>query len=73
MPSDTLTLPQLYKRALSLLAPEKWLAMALAAAGVVVAMVQLAEPVLFGRVVDALNRGDGAFAYIGLWAALGFF
>lgn len=73
MPPDTLTLPQLYKRALALLAPEKALAVALAAAGVIIAAIQLAEPVLFGHVVDALTTGSGAFWYIGLWAALGIF
>ncbi|MEQ1670023.1 MAG: glucan ABC transporter ATP-binding protein/ permease [Hyphomicrobium sp.] len=64
---------QIYKRALGLLAPEKYLAMALAFAGVVIAAIQLAEPVLFGRVVDALSKGDDAFGLIGLWAALGLF
>ena len=34
-------------------------------------LVQLAEPVLFGRVVDALSAGRGAFELIGLWAVLG--
>ena len=73
MTADTLSLVQIYKRALSLLAPEKHLAIALALAGVVIAAVQLAEPILFGRVVDALAKGDGAFRIIGLWAALGLF
>ena len=73
MNAENLTLPQIYQRALALLAPEKWLAIALAAAGVIIAAIQLAESVLFGRVVDALNRDEGAFGYIGLWAALGLF
>ncbi|MEQ1651894.1 MAG: glucan ABC transporter ATP-binding protein/ permease [Hyphomicrobium sp.] len=73
MTSDTMTLVQIYKRALGLLAPEKYLAIALALAGVVIAAIQLAEPILFGRVVDALSKGDDAFHLIGLWAALGLF
>jgi ATP-binding cassette, subfamily B, beta-glucan exporter len=73
MTADTLSLLQIYKRALSLLAPEKSLAIALAFAGVVIAAIQLAEPVLFGRVVDAMNKGEGAYFYIALWAALGLF
>jgi len=64
---------QLYRRALGLLAVERGLTTSVALAGVAVALVQLAEPVLFGRVVDALSRGAGAFALIGLWAALGLF
>ena len=69
----SLTLVQIYKRALGLLAPEKYLAIGLAAAGVVIAATQLAEPILFGRVVDALSKGENAFGYIGLWALLGLF
>lgn len=68
-----LNLMQIYKRALAMLAPEKYLAIALASAGVVIAAIQLAEPILFGKVVDALTKGDGAYYYIGLWAALGIF
>ena len=73
MTSDTLSLLQIYKRALSLLAPEKYLAIALAFAGVVIAAIQLAEPVLFGRVVDALSTGGDVYGLIALWAALGLF
>ena len=68
-----MTLPQIYWRAISLLGAEKTIAAALAAAGVVIAMIQLAEPILFGRVVDALSKGTGAFSIIALWAALGLF
>ena len=71
--AEPLTLVQIYKRALGLLAPEKYLAIGLAAAGVVIAATQLAEPVLFGRVVDTLSKGENAFGYIGLWAFLGLF
>jgi ATP-binding cassette subfamily B protein len=62
-----------YKRGLALLASERVITVALALAGGAVATVQLAEPVLFGWVVDALARGEGAFRIIGLWAALGLF
>ena len=73
MNTKPLGLIEIYRRALALLAPEKYLAMALAAAGVVIAVTQLAEPILFGRVVDALSKGESAFFYIGLWALLGLF
>jgi ATP-binding cassette subfamily B protein len=62
---------RIYLRALSMLAPERTLALTLAAAAIVIAAVQLAEPVLFGRVVDALSRGGEAFPIIALWALLG--
>ena len=68
-----MTILQIYRRALSLLATERGLTIWVALAGVAVAAVQLAEPVLFGRVVDALSRGQEAFPIIGLWAALGLF
>ena len=63
----------LYMRALAMLKSERWLTAGLTFAGVFIAVVQLAEPILFGRVVDALSKGQAAFPLIGLWAALGFF
>ncbi len=66
-------LVRIYARALALLGNERWHAALLAVAGIVIAMVQLAEPILFGRVVDALAKGSAAFPIIGLWAALGLF
>ncbi|MFA5950959.1 MAG: glucan ABC transporter ATP-binding protein/ permease [Hyphomicrobium sp.] len=64
---------KLYGRAMSLLAPEKYLAIVLATASVAMAFVQLAEPVLFGRVVDALSQQRDATPLILLWAGLGLF
>ncbi|MFZ1105845.1 MAG: glucan ABC transporter ATP-binding protein/ permease [Hyphomicrobiaceae bacterium] len=69
----TMPVWQLYKRALSFLAEERWVAIGVGAAAMVNAAVMLAEPVLFGRVVDALSRGQEAFPTIALWAALGLF
>ncbi len=66
-----MTIPALYRRALALLGDERGLAGILAFASVAIGLIQLAEPVLFGRVVDAISKGTGAFALIGLWAALG--
>jgi ATP-binding cassette subfamily B protein len=62
-----------YKRALGLLAPERWLAGSLVVANIAIGVVLLAEPILFGRVVDALSKGSGAFSLISVWAALGLF
>lgn len=63
----------LYVRALSMLRAERGLAIALAGASVAIGLVQLAEPILFGRVVDSLSKGQAAFTYIALWALLGLF
>jgi glucan exporter ATP-binding protein len=68
-----MTILQVYRRALALLAAERALTVWVAVSGIAVAAVQLAEPILFGRVVDALSRGQEAFPTIGLWAALGLF
>ena len=64
---------RLYARGLALLGPERGRAIALAIASVALAIVQLAEPVLFGRVVDTLSKNQSATNIIGLWAALGLF
>ena len=56
-----------------MLASERALAITLVLAGIAIAVVQLAEPILFGRVVDALSKGEQAFPIIGVWAALGLF
>jgi ATP-binding cassette subfamily B protein len=68
-----MSLIRTYVRTLSLLASEGWLALGLVAANVGIALTLLAEPILFGKVVDALSGGAAAFPYIALWAALGLF
>ncbi len=64
---------RVYLRALGMLASERVLTLTLVLAGIAIAAVQLAEPILFGRVVDALSKGGQAFPIIGLWAVLGLF
>lgn len=68
-----MTTYQVYRRAIGLLSPEDNLAWSLAIASVAIACIQLAEPILFGRVVDALTQGGAAFPIIMLWAGLGLF
>ena len=60
-----------YGRALALLRSEWKLALRLSLANVVIAFVQLAEPVLFGAVVNSLTKGGAVFELIWLWAVLG--
>jgi ATP-binding cassette subfamily B protein len=61
---------RLYTMALGMLAAERGLAIVLALASVAIG-VQLAEPVLFGRVVDTLSPAEAAWPFIALWALLG--
>ena len=49
-----MTMLRLYGRVLGLLGPQAWLGIVLALANVALAGAQLAEPVLFGRIIDAL-------------------
>ena len=73
MTPPKLTTTEVYKRSLMLLSSEKALSAGLVLAGIAIAIVQVYEQVLFGWVVDALSKGDGAFPIIGMWAGLGFF
>ncbi|MDX2265725.1 MAG: glucan ABC transporter ATP-binding protein/ permease [Hyphomicrobiales bacterium] len=68
-----MTLLRIYARALGMLSGERWLATLLALANVVIALILLAEPILFGKVVDAISKGQDALPLITLWAALGLF
>jgi glucan exporter ATP-binding protein len=72
-PQSGMTGFAVYKRVVALLGAERWLAIGLVAAGVALAIVHLAEPILFGGVVDALSKGQEAFSIIGIWAVLGLF
>ncbi len=64
---------KIYLRVIALLAPEKWLAMTLTLANLALSGVFFLEPVLFGKVVDALGASGHkeAWHYILLWAGVG--
>ena len=62
-----------YRRALSFLKPEAELAISLAAAGVGVGLAQLLEPIIFGKVINALTEKQGFGNYLLYWLALGIF
>jgi ATP-binding cassette subfamily B protein len=62
-----------YFEALRLLSPEKNRAIGLALANLILGLIQLAEPFLFGRVVDALAQGTPSQSLILSWAGLGAF
>jgi glucan exporter ATP-binding protein len=54
-------------RTLLLLAPEKHIAATLTAAGIVSGALQVAEPLLFGKAVNALSQGRDSLSFVVLW------
>ena len=71
---------QIYRRVLAMLASDRRLAIVLGLANVVVAGLQFLDPLLFGRVVGLLSSSDrlprdrlwhGAAVLIGVWLAVG--
>jgi ATP-binding cassette, subfamily B, beta-glucan exporter len=71
-----MNLIRLYTRVLALLADEARIAWLLALANLALAGAQFAEPVLFGRIIDALTRsasGDALTRLIAAWVGFGLF
>lgn len=74
---------RLYARVLHLLGKEGRLGWILAAANMLLAMAQFAEPVLFGRIIDALSTAPATgglaatpanvWPLLGTWVAFGLF
>ena len=68
-----MNLYKIYARALRLLMQEGRPVIYLAIANAGIGLVQLAEPVLFGQIVDALAGQRPTISYIAMWAGLGLF
>ncbi len=68
-----MTLLEIYWRALGYLAADKKRVGAICAANVVLAMVTIAEPILFGRIIDAISEKREVVSTLALWASLGVF
>jgi ATP-binding cassette subfamily B protein len=71
-----MSLLRLYTRVLELLDKEARLGWILAVGNLLLATAQFAEPVLFGRIVDALSgkpAATSAWPLLGAWAAFGLF
>jgi glucan exporter ATP-binding protein len=68
-----LTLFQVYARALQYLAKNKWRVAAVVVANVVLAVITIAEPILFGRIIDAISSGSTVTPVLMLWAGFGVF
>ncbi|MBP0439254.1 glucan ABC transporter ATP-binding protein/ permease [Tianweitania sediminis] len=68
-----MSLVEIYLRALSYLSAEKKKVALICGANVVLALVTIAEPILFGRIIDAIASGNDLFSNMLLWAGLGLF
>lgn len=71
VPTSTVSLLRTYARAVGMLRDEGRVLVLLVGANIAIGLIQLAEPVLFGRVVDALGDDGPVFGLIALWAVLG--
>ena len=68
-----MSLFEVYYRALQHLSPAKNRVLLICAANVVLAIVTIAEPILFGRIIDAISAKTGLTATLWLWASFGVF
>ncbi|NKC50554.1 glucan ABC transporter ATP-binding protein/ permease [Ochrobactrum cytisi] len=68
-----MSLLKIYWRAMEYLAVEKTATITMCVASVLVAPVTLAEPILFGRVIQAISDKGDIFSPLAMWAALGGF
>jgi ATP-binding cassette subfamily B protein len=67
------TLLEVYWRALRYLGAEKHKVVLICAANVALGMVTIAEPVLFGQIIDAIAEKEDLVDPLALWAGLGAF
>ena len=68
-----MSLFEIYYRALQHLSPAKNRVLLICAANIVLAFVTIAEPILFGRIIDAISEKSGLTANLWLWASFGTF
>ena len=68
-----MSLIDIYWRALGYLAVNRTKVLLICGANVGLAMVTIAEPILFGRIIDAISEKQAFAGTLGLWAGLGIF
>ncbi|MDX8518078.1 glucan ABC transporter ATP-binding protein/ permease [Mesorhizobium dulcispinae] len=68
-----MSLLQIYWRALGYLAADKKRVAVICGANIALAMIAIVEPILFGRVIDAISSHGSVFGTLAVWAALGAF
>ncbi len=68
-----MSLLEVYWRALRYLAADKQRVIFICAANVVLAIVTIAEPIMFGRIIDAISDKREVVSTLAVWASLGAF
>ncbi|HEY6632125.1 MAG TPA: glucan export ABC transporter ATP-binding protein, partial [Rhizobiaceae bacterium] len=68
-----MSLFEVYWRALRYLGKDRRRVALICAANIVLAVVAIAEPILFGRIIDAISDKSSLFPTLALWAGLGAF
>lgn len=68
-----MTLFQVYARALGYLAAFRLRVSLVVFANIILAVIAIAEPILFGRIIDAISSGAPVRSILILWAAFGVF
>ncbi|MFA6153016.1 glucan ABC transporter ATP-binding protein/ permease [Mesorhizobium sp.] len=68
-----MTLLQIYWRALGYLAEDRKRVALICSANVALAIIAILEPIMFGRVIDAISDRGSVFSTLALWAGLGAF
>ena len=68
-----MSLAEIYLRALRYLAADRKPVLLICAANIVLAMVVIAEPILFGEIIDAIAARRDVIATLTAWAGLGLF
>lgn len=68
-----MSLLQIYWRALGYLAADRKRVALICGANVTLAIIAILEPIMFGRVIDAISDKGSVFSTLALWAGLGAF
>ncbi len=67
------SLTKVYLRALHYLAEERLRVSIVVVSNIVLALVAITEPILFGRIIDAMSSGTNSLPVLIAWAGLGIF
>ncbi|OHV82222.1 glucan ABC transporter ATP-binding protein/ permease [Rhizobium sp. LCM 4573] len=68
-----MSLLQVYSRALKYLAANRFRVSLVVIANIVLAAITIIEPILFGRIIDAISSGGSVASVLMLWAGFGVF
>lgn len=68
-----MTLTRVYLRSLAYLAAYRWRVSAVVLANIALACVAILEPILFGRIIDAVSGKGGVEVNLALWGGLALF